>query len=125
MISGKTAVAPSILDLIDSTCELPTIPDVLVKLQAVIDDPESSADEVAEVIALDPAIATNVLRIVNSAYYGLQVRVSSVNLAVSIMGFSMTRSRPRSSRPSASAKEAWSAASTRRPSGGTRSSPAS
>lgn len=91
MISGKTAVAPSILDLIDSTCELPTIPDVLVKLQAVIDDPESSADEVAEVIALDPAIATNVLRIVNSAHYGLQVRVSSVNLAVSIMGFSMTK----------------------------------
>lgn len=91
MSSADMAVAPSILDLINRTCELPTLPDVLVKLQSVMDDPESSADDVAQVIALDPAIATNVLRIVNSAYYGLQVRVSSVNLAVSIMGFNMTK----------------------------------
>ncbi len=91
MSSAETAVAPSILDLIQSTCELPTLPDVLVKLQSVMDDPDSSAEDVAQVIALDPSIATNILRIVNSAYYGLQVRVSSVNLAVSIMGFNMTK----------------------------------
>ena len=48
-------------------------------------------EDVANVIALDPAVSTNVLRIVNSAYYGLQVRVSSIGLAVSIMGFSMTK----------------------------------
>ncbi|MCB9918800.1 MAG: HDOD domain-containing protein [Planctomycetes bacterium] len=91
MSSAETAVAPSILDLINRTCELPTLPDVLVKLQAVMDDPDSSAEDVAQVIALDPSISTNILRIVNSAYYGLQVRVSSVNLAVSIMGFNMTK----------------------------------
>jgi HD-like signal output (HDOD) protein len=46
---------------------------------------------VAAVIATDPSVATNMLRIVNSPYYGLQVRVSSIDLAVSILGFSMTR----------------------------------
>jgi HD-like signal output (HDOD) protein len=83
--------SPSILDLINKTLELPTIPHVLVKLNEVMADPESSADDVAQVISLDPAVSTNILRIVNSAYYGLQVRVSSVNLAVSIMGFNMTK----------------------------------
>jgi HD-like signal output (HDOD) protein len=43
------------------------------------------------VVGADPAVATNVLRIVNSAYYGLQVRVSSVSLAISVMGFNMTK----------------------------------
>jgi HD-like signal output (HDOD) protein len=81
----------SILKLVNKTMELPTIPEVLVRLNEVIESEESSADDVAKVIALDPAVSTNILRIVNSAYYGLQVRVSSIGLAVSIMGFSMTK----------------------------------
>jgi len=90
-VSADKQSTPSILDLINKTLELPTIPHVLVKLNEVMADPESSADDVAKVISLDPAVSTNILRIVNSAYYGLQVRVSSVNLAVSIMGFNMTK----------------------------------
>lgn len=80
-----------ILNLINKTLELPTIPEVLTKLNGVISDDGSSADDVAKVISVDPSVSTNILRIVNSAYYGLQVRVSSVSLAISVMGFSMTR----------------------------------
>jgi HD-like signal output (HDOD) protein len=81
----------SILKLVNKTMDLPTIPEVLVRLNQVIADDDASSEDVARVIATDPAISTNVLRIVNSAYYGLQVRVSSIGLAVSIMGFSMTK----------------------------------
>jgi HD-like signal output (HDOD) protein len=77
--------------LVNSTLELPTMPEVLVKLNEVMANPDASSDDVAAVIAKDPAVATNVLRIVNSAYYGLQVRVSSVSLAVSVMGFNMAK----------------------------------
>lgn len=87
-VSGNTS---SILNLVNKTLELPTLPEVLVKLNSIIADPDSSADDVAKVISSDPAVSTNILRIVNSAYYGLQVRVSSVSLAVSIMGFAMTK----------------------------------
>ena len=82
---------PGILELVNKTVKLPTIPTVLLKLNEVVNDPESSAEDVAKVISCDPSITTNILRIVNSAYYGLQVRVSSINLAVSIMGFNMTK----------------------------------
>ncbi|MHC4813056.1 MAG: HDOD domain-containing protein [Planctomycetota bacterium] len=85
------ADSSSILKLVNKTLELPTLPEVLIKLNQIIAEPESTADDVAKVISTDPAVSTNILRIVNSAYYGLQVRVSSINLAVSIMGFSMTK----------------------------------
>jgi HD-like signal output (HDOD) protein len=81
----------NILGLVNSTIELPTMPEVLVKLNEVITKPDTSAVDVAKVVAADPAVSTNILRIVNSAYYGLQVRVSSVSLAISVMGFNMTK----------------------------------
>lgn len=90
-MAEATSKSTSILNLVNKTMELPTIPEVLVRLNAVISAEDSSADDVAKVIATDPAVSTNILRIVNSAYYGLQVRVSSVSLAVSVMGFAMTR----------------------------------
>jgi HD-like signal output (HDOD) protein len=87
----ESVKSTNVLDLVNRTVELPTIPEVLVRLNHVIADPDISADGVAQVIAKDPAIATNVLRLVNSAYFGLQVRVSSVTNAVAIMGFRMTK----------------------------------
>lgn len=81
----------NILGLVNNTIELPTMPEVLLKLNDVMADPDSSAEHVANVVSKDPAVATNILRIVNSAYYGLQVRVSSISLAISVMGFNMTK----------------------------------
>jgi HD-like signal output (HDOD) protein len=82
---------PSIVDLIDQTCELPAPPAMLHELDVVMANPESAAEDAAAVIVSQPSIAANILRIVNSPYYGLQVRVSSVDLAVSILGFHMTK----------------------------------
>lgn len=81
----------NILNLVNSTIELPTMPEVLVKLNDVIADPTASAESVAQIVSKDPAVATNLLHIVNSAYYGLPVRVSSIHLAVSVLGLNMTK----------------------------------
>ena len=90
-MAESTSSSTNILALVNSTIDLPTMPEVLVKLNTVMTDPETSAEDVAKIVSVDPAVATNILRIVNSAYYGLQVRVSSVSLAISVMGFSMTK----------------------------------
>jgi HD-like signal output (HDOD) protein len=90
-MTQSTDPRTNILELVNSTIELPTMPEVLAKLNDVIAKPDASAADVALVVANDPAVATNMLRIVNSAYYGLQVRVSSVSLAVSVLGFNMTK----------------------------------
>lgn len=83
--------SPNLLQLVQRTVELPTMPEVLVKLNEVLAAPGVSAADVAQVVSADPAVAANVLRIVNSAHYGLQARVSSVRLAVSMMGFATTK----------------------------------
>jgi len=81
----------NILGLVNNTIELPTMPEVLTKLNEVMANVDASAADVANVVSRDPAVSTNILRIVNSAYYGLQVRVASVSLAISVMGFNMTK----------------------------------
>lgn len=86
-----TSSAANILTLVNSTIDLPTMPGVLIKLNEIMADPETSAADVAKVVSADPAVSANILRIVNSAYYGLQVRVASVSLAISVMGFNMTK----------------------------------
>ncbi len=90
-MTQSTGSSTNILALVNSTIELPTMPEVLLKLNEVLANPECAAADVAKVITADPAVSTNILRIVNSAYYGLQVRVSSVSLAISVMGFNMTK----------------------------------
>ncbi len=91
MAQQETGSSTNILGLVNSTIDLPTMPEVLIKLNEVMARPDASAADVAKVISADPAVATNILRIVNSAYYGLQVRVSSVSLAISVMGFNMAK----------------------------------
>lgn len=90
-MAQRAAQPTNILSLVSSTVELPTMPEVLTKLNEVTARKDASAESVAKVVAMDPAVAANMLRIVNSAYYGLPVRVSSIQLAVSVLGFSMTK----------------------------------
>ena len=58
-----------LLDIFAAAEDLPTLPEVAVRLQQIIDDPQSSAKDVARLIEEDPAISTKVLRMVNSVFY--------------------------------------------------------
>jgi len=85
------AATSDVVRLVQNTVELPTMPIVLARLGHLLAHEGASAGDVAKVLQSDPAIAANMLRIVNSAYYGLRVRVSSIPLAVSVLGFTTTR----------------------------------
>jgi HD-like signal output (HDOD) protein len=78
-------------NLVDGIVTLPTIPTVLAALNDKIADSESSAGDIAEIIAQDPPTATKVLRLANSAYYGLRNKVSTINHAVTMLGFNIIR----------------------------------
>jgi HD-like signal output (HDOD) protein len=62
----------------------------LTVLQATADERVDSA-RLATLIELDPFLALRVLRLANTAYYGLQQRVATVRLAVGVIGFSAVR----------------------------------
>ncbi len=65
----------------------PVLPGTVTKLMSVIDDPESSVQDVVDVILADPSLCLTVLKIANSALYGRPKKVDSIKMAVSILGF--------------------------------------
>lgn len=73
-------------ELIRRAGELPPMPQVAEKALALIRNPDSSMADIADVLALDQAMAGLVLRWVNSPYYGLVQAVSSVRQAVVYLG---------------------------------------
>lgn len=80
-----------IFEQIEKVVTLPSIPHILFKIQAALKDLNAGAKDVADLIMEDPAITFKVLRIANSAYYGLRSEVSSVSLAVTLLGFKVIR----------------------------------
>lgn len=66
--------------------DLPPLPATYSKLSQMSQDPDVSMDSVAAVVERDPSITAAVLRIINSAYFGLPRRVSSVRETVRYLG---------------------------------------
>ncbi len=67
--------------------EAATIPEVVRRLLALLDTPDSRIEEVVTLIQSDPVISSQVLRLVNSAFFGLHNRITSVRHAVVTVGF--------------------------------------
>ena len=70
---------------------LPTLPSVLAQVLKTISDPEASALDLARQIASDQSLAANLLKLVNSAFYGFARKIDSVPEAVVILGFFQVR----------------------------------
>lgn len=71
--------------------ELPPLPLVVQKLLQVMEDPNSSADDISQVLNSDQAMASKVLKLVNSSFYGLSGKVTTVPRAIVILGLSSIR----------------------------------
>jgi HD-like signal output (HDOD) protein/CheY-like chemotaxis protein len=77
---------PALRRLIGGVASLPTLPTVYRELVAALDTPDVDVASVAAVIAGDVATTTELLKLTNSAFFGLPQAVSSVELAVSLLG---------------------------------------
>ena len=63
-----------------------TLPAIFHKMMEIINNPYSSSEQAAEIIASDPALSAKLLRLVNSAFYGLSNRIDSITAAVNVVG---------------------------------------
>jgi len=71
--------------------DISTLPQVALKVLEVARDPEAGVGDLRNVVEADPSLSTRVLRMVNSAAYGLQKRVSNLHQAIGYLGFSQVR----------------------------------
>jgi HD-like signal output (HDOD) protein len=77
--------------LIEELERLPAQPSVAVRTVWVADQPTSSAKDLAAALTADPSLTARVLRLANSAYYGLSRRIADVTFAVTVVGFPTVR----------------------------------
>ena len=70
---------------------LPTLPDVAARVMQLSEDPEVSPKAVAEAVERDPAIATRLLKLVNSPYFGVRGTITSIQQALVFLGVSNLR----------------------------------
>ena len=71
---------------IETSRNLPTLPHILVKLIEVCDTESDTIKEISEVINKDTSLSARLMRLVNSAYYGLPNRVNSIDQVVILLG---------------------------------------
>ncbi|HEX3019965.1 MAG TPA: HDOD domain-containing protein [Chitinispirillaceae bacterium] len=66
---------------------LPTLPQVASRLIQIINDPLTSSSDIAFIIGQDIALSSKVLRLANSAFYGIPRTITSINHAIVVLGF--------------------------------------
>jgi len=71
--------------------DLPSVPATLARIIQITSSVDVSSQKVASVVMLDQALATKVLRIANSAFYGRRMKCESVSQAVISLGFTSIR----------------------------------
>ncbi|MBW2411865.1 MAG: HDOD domain-containing protein [Deltaproteobacteria bacterium] len=65
----------------------PAMPTTATKLLPLLDDPDVSFTEIEDIIRYDPGLTANILKLTNSAYFGIPVKVHSVHQAMSLLGW--------------------------------------
>jgi HD-like signal output (HDOD) protein len=67
--------------------EISTLPGIFTKMAAVVADERASSRDLAAIISEDQALTAKILKLGNSAYYGCFKQVSTVEQAVTVVGF--------------------------------------
>ena len=72
--------------IIQKVSKFPNMPQAGIKLRTLLTEDDVSTDEIEKILRHDPGLAANVLRLANSAYFGLPTRVSNLKHAVVLLG---------------------------------------
>jgi putative nucleotidyltransferase with HDIG domain len=76
---------------IQETGNLPTLPEILIKLLEACDDENTPLSDIANLISKDPVLSFKVLQLVNSAYYGIRQKFTGIEQAVVYLGADSVR----------------------------------
>lgn len=82
----------SVIDsAIKSISHIATLPEITLKIITLVEDPSSTAQDLHKVIANDPALCSRILKVVNSAFYGLPRQIGSINRAIVLLGLNAVK----------------------------------
>ncbi|TAJ79868.1 MAG: HDOD domain-containing protein [Gallionellaceae bacterium] len=82
----------NITELVQGVGGLVTLPDVFIRINRLVENPNSTTSEIAKAIGQDPSFTVRLLRVANSSFYGLSSSIDTIPKAVSVIGTSQIRS---------------------------------
>lgn len=71
--------------------EISSLPEITTRIVEVVENPKSTAQDMREIVSNDPALATKILKVVNSAFYGLPAQIASLDRAIVMLGLSAVK----------------------------------
>jgi two-component system, cell cycle response regulator len=90
IVRQNRATDPQVL--IDRIDDLPTLSPVVSGIMRLIDNGDTQAEQIGDLLSTDPALSSRILKVVNSAFYGLPNQVTSIHKAVMMLGFDTVHS---------------------------------
>lgn len=75
-----------IQNLLNDDLKLPALPTIFSEINDAIKNPKCSGKDIAAVVSKDPSLSATLLKIVNSAYYGLHEKIESLQYAAMVLG---------------------------------------
>jgi len=81
----------ALADVVRQIRDLPSLPAVVIELLSSMDNEELDMRALANKIALDQALTAKTLRLANSSFYGMSSKVTTIDQAISVLGFHSIR----------------------------------
>ncbi|VAX00050.1 hypothetical protein MNBD_GAMMA22-1108 [hydrothermal vent metagenome] len=72
--------------LIDDNIEQFSLPDIVVQLNSLMNDPNSTIEQLSNLISQDAALTIRLLKLVNSSYYNFSKDITTISQAINILG---------------------------------------
>ncbi len=72
--------------LLKQAGNLPSLPEIYIRVTELLETENATAIKIGETVQTDPALTARILKLINSAYYGLQNPVTSISQAVTLLG---------------------------------------
>jgi HD-like signal output (HDOD) protein len=88
-----TAMDPQefVKQAIKKVTSLATLPEVTTKIIQTVEDPRSTAAALHKIVSHDPALVTRILKVVNSAFYGLPGQIGSIERGIVLLGLNAVK----------------------------------
>lgn len=77
--------------ILSTVYNVPTVPQIVMEVSNLIDDPKTSASILGKVISHDQGLVTKILTIANSPLHGIPRRVATIDFAIVVLGFKQVK----------------------------------
>jgi len=79
-------------DIAANRIQLPTLPEVALKVRDAVENETASAPQLAEIVSGDPALSARLLQVANSPLYRGRVPIDNIQMAITRMGLNLVKS---------------------------------